>query len=130
LRVLLSKILFGKGRRHLASPSRCSFCGAAEDRVRKLIAGPAVHICADCVEMCNDILAESGETTASPPPVPAAVGGAGAGSVLAREVVFCSLCRLPAPRADGVVVVPDRGVLCRPCHDAVHLASWRPDGGP
>ncbi|QCU90093.1 ATP-dependent Clp protease ATP-binding subunit ClpX [Thiomicrorhabdus sediminis] len=36
----------------------CSFCGKEQDEVRKLIAGPSVYICDECVELCNDILHE------------------------------------------------------------------------
>jgi len=36
----------------------CSFCGKDQDHVRKLIAGPAVFICDECVELCNDIIEE------------------------------------------------------------------------
>ncbi|WP_019896292.1 ATP-dependent Clp protease ATP-binding subunit ClpX [Hydrogenovibrio halophilus] len=36
----------------------CSFCGKAQDEVKKLIAGPSVYICDECVELCNDILQE------------------------------------------------------------------------
>lgn len=36
----------------------CSFCGNAQDEVRKLIAGPSVYICDECVSLCNDILKE------------------------------------------------------------------------
>jgi len=36
----------------------CSFCGKSQDEVQKLIAGPAVYICDECVELCNEILAE------------------------------------------------------------------------
>jgi len=35
---------------------RCSFCGKSQDEVRKLIAGPDVHICDECVDLCNDII--------------------------------------------------------------------------
>lgn len=34
----------------------CSFCGKSQDEVKKLIAGPSVYICDECVELCNDIL--------------------------------------------------------------------------
>ena len=44
----------------------CSFCGKSQHEVRKLIAGPSVFICDECVELCNDIIREeledSGET--------------------------------------------------------------------
>ena len=42
----------------------CSFCGKSEREVRKLIAGPSVYICDECIGLCNDIIAdelESGE---------------------------------------------------------------------
>ncbi|WP_150046291.1 MULTISPECIES: ATP-dependent Clp protease ATP-binding subunit ClpX [Methylomonas] len=34
----------------------CSFCGKSQNEVRKLIAGPAVYVCDECVELCNDII--------------------------------------------------------------------------
>jgi ATP-dependent Clp protease ATP-binding subunit ClpX len=40
---------------------RCSFCGKSQDEVRKLIAGPTVFICDECVELCNDIIEEEWE---------------------------------------------------------------------
>ncbi len=46
-----------KSDRHL----RCSFCGKSRDEVRKLIAGPTVYICDECVNLCNDIIAEDWE---------------------------------------------------------------------
>lgn len=36
----------------------CSFCGKTQEEVKKLIAGPAVYICDECIELCNDIVAE------------------------------------------------------------------------
>ena len=41
----------------------CSFCGKSQDEVRKLIAGPSVYICDECVELCNDILREELQDT-------------------------------------------------------------------
>jgi ATP-dependent Clp protease ATP-binding subunit ClpX len=40
---------------------QCSFCGKSQDDVRKLIAGPTVYICDECIELCNDIIAEEWE---------------------------------------------------------------------
>src|SRR5580693_9058335 len=37
---------------------RCSFCGKTQDEVKKLVAGPTVYICNECVALCNDILKE------------------------------------------------------------------------
>ena len=36
----------------------CSFCGKVQDDVKKLIAGPSVYICNECVDLCNDIIEE------------------------------------------------------------------------
>lgn len=54
----------------------CSFCGKGEDQVRKLIAGPQVYICDECVQLCNEILEEEfeKESRASIPlPTPAEI---------------------------------------------------------
>ena len=37
---------------------KCSFCGKTQDQVRKLVAGPGVHICDECIELCNEIIEE------------------------------------------------------------------------
>ena len=37
---------------------KCSFCGKTQDQVKKLIAGPDVFICDECVDLCNEILDE------------------------------------------------------------------------
>ncbi|MBM4277871.1 MAG: ATP-dependent Clp protease ATP-binding subunit ClpX [Deltaproteobacteria bacterium] len=39
----------------------CSFCGKSQDEVRKLIAGPTVYICDECIQLCNEIIAEETE---------------------------------------------------------------------
>ena len=54
----------------------CSFCGKSQKEVKKLIAGPTVYICDECIELCNDIIAEeygreevSSQTSKVPKPV-------------------------------------------------------------
>lgn len=42
---------------------RCSFCGKSQKEVRKLIAGPSVYICDECIGLCNDIIAEEMDET-------------------------------------------------------------------
>ena len=37
---------------------RCSFCGKSQEEVKKLIAGPSVYICDECIELCNEIMVE------------------------------------------------------------------------
>ncbi|NQV86831.1 MAG: ATP-dependent Clp protease ATP-binding subunit ClpX [Woeseiaceae bacterium] len=55
----------------------CSFCGKSQHEVRKLIAGPSVFICDECVELCNDIIREeledTGETSHDKLPKPAEI---------------------------------------------------------
>ena len=56
----------------------CSFCGKSQEEVRKLIAGPTVYICDECIDLCNDIIAEECEqeeslTSTSAVPKPAEI---------------------------------------------------------
>src|SRR5690625_6277269 len=37
---------------------KCSFCGKSQDKVRKLVAGPGVYICDECIELCTEIVEE------------------------------------------------------------------------
>ncbi|KAB2321177.1 ATP-dependent Clp protease ATP-binding subunit ClpX [Betaproteobacteria bacterium SCN1] len=59
----------------------CSFCGKSQHEVRKLIAGPSVFICDECVELCNDIIreeiqqADSHKNTGSDLPTPHEISG-------------------------------------------------------
>ncbi|MEQ1583621.1 MAG: ClpX C4-type zinc finger protein, partial [Candidatus Nitrotoga sp.] len=43
----------------------CSFCGKSQHEVRKLIAGPSVFVCDECIELCNDIIREEVNSVAS-----------------------------------------------------------------
>ncbi len=57
---------------------QCSFCGKSQKEVKKLIAGPTVYICDECIGLCNDIIAEEVEreeslTTSAPLPKPAEI---------------------------------------------------------
>ena len=37
---------------------KCSFCGKSQKQVKKLIAGPGVYICDECIDLCNEIIEE------------------------------------------------------------------------
>ncbi|NJL36857.1 MAG: ATP-dependent protease ATP-binding subunit ClpX [Leptolyngbyaceae cyanobacterium RM2_2_4] len=50
---------------------KCSFCGKSQEQVRKLIAGPGVYICDECVDLCNEILDEELFDSSSAVPQPA-----------------------------------------------------------
>ncbi|MDD2586880.1 MAG: ATP-dependent Clp protease ATP-binding subunit ClpX [Syntrophomonadaceae bacterium] len=45
---------YGDEKGHL----KCSFCGKTQDQVKKLVAGPGVYICDECIELCNEIIEE------------------------------------------------------------------------
>ncbi|MDQ7849296.1 MAG: ATP-dependent Clp protease ATP-binding subunit ClpX, partial [Armatimonadota bacterium] len=51
---------------------KCSFCGKPQEQVRKLVAGPGVYICDECVELCNEIVEEelAGDEVAAPRATP------------------------------------------------------------
>ncbi|HEX8651183.1 MAG TPA: ATP-dependent Clp protease ATP-binding subunit ClpX, partial [Pyrinomonadaceae bacterium] len=51
---------------------RCSFCGKSQNEVKKLIAGPTVYICNECIDICNEIITDDqqAESVAARPPLP------------------------------------------------------------
>ncbi len=86
---------------------RCSFCSKDQYQLRRLVSGPDVNICEDCVEVCADIMADdrssSGAGADSDGPV--------VGSIVAAR---CSLCRTSTPATD-LITVDTRGALCESC---------------
>ncbi len=46
---------------------RCSFCGQSENEVKKLVAGPNVYICDQCVDICNRVMADAEVPSATAP---------------------------------------------------------------
>jgi len=67
----------------------CSFCGKSQKEVKKLIAGPTVYICDECIELCNDIIAEEagrdGEGEHSSVPKPKEINAGLDGYVIGQE---------------------------------------------
>jgi ATP-dependent Clp protease ATP-binding subunit ClpX len=61
------------------NPLYCSFCGKSQHEVRKLIAGPTVFICDECVELCMDIISEENKSSLTKSgddtPTPKAIAG-------------------------------------------------------
>ncbi len=39
-------------------PVTCSFCGKSQDQVKKIVAGPGVYICNECIDLCKEIIDE------------------------------------------------------------------------
>ena len=114
-------MIFGKKEAsQTASVMRCSFCNKADKDVRKLIAGPHVFICDECIQACNDILADdaraaSREEMPREPPGPAH-SSAGGGTV------SCVLCSLPILWEDALFV-HERGALCPGCVGEIEAAA-------
>lgn len=104
---------------------RCSFCNKSQRDVRKLIAGPEVQICDECLEICNGIVAEDkvlevGEK-AGPDAVPEV-------EAPLEAPVRCRLCQQLFPDS-ACVAFPDRGWVCQSCLDHLRLyleSSERP----
>ncbi len=75
---------------------RCSFCNKSQDQVRKLIAGPGVYICDECVELCNEILEEELYDGNTPPAAAPAASRRETPKKSSRSLP--SLAQLPKPR--------------------------------
>ena len=88
----------------------CSFCRKSQDQVRKLIAGPDVYICDECVDLCIDILERESvaESTTITTPL--------------HAIGSCALCKLPKDVME-LRMIGDQGVLCIECIDAVRGAA-------
>src|SRR5262249_50779728 len=102
--------------------NRCSFCNKLQDDVPKLIAGPEVFICDECVEVCNDIIADDDRwlaTQAGKQVSPRSDDGAAPWP----NTILCALCRERISVHEGVVLGGNRGILCGAGVDAVRDAS-------
>src|SRR5262245_297209 len=103
---------------------RCSFCNKHQRAVRKLIAGPAVYICDECVGICVDIIAEdrivedvearrrlaegrpASQSAAQPP----------------SDDAWCTLCGKVADLSEALVI-ESSAILCGLCVEAVASAA-------
>ena len=74
----------------------CSFCGKSQHEVRKLIAGPTVFICDECVELCMDIIREENKSSLVKSrdgvPTPMEI------CAVLDDYVICLLYTSPSPR--------------------------------
>ncbi len=93
---------------------QCSFCKKTQDEVRKLIAGPTVYICDECVQVCVDILAHervkadeqtTGGVGASPGPQP---------KTWLPSAAVCSFCG-GAVALETALLIENRTLLCGAC---------------
>lgn len=102
----------------------CSFCGKSQHEVRKLIAGPSVFVCDECVDLCNDIIREEiqeqeSETTSRKLPTPAEIKGTLDEYVIGQEsakkvlavAVYNHYKRLNYDKASGDVELSKSNIL-------------------
>ncbi len=92
---------------------RCSFCFKGQLDVKMVIAGPAVYICDECVNICNDILAKEKEIGLT-----GSIGSGAFGKSVTDALVRCRLCQTLYPKAE-CDAFPDRGWLCHGCLEVV-----------
>jgi|SRR5215470_11348637 len=112
------------GRRGKNEILRCSFCGKSQGKVKKLIAGPMVYICNECIEICNEILADDREYEQRHGPP----SGQGAPVLPAAEPrVPCSMCRTFVLMGEALPI-PERGQLCPDCKNAILAALGEAEG--
>ena len=123
--------MFGK-RRSKADPGTgdqklpCSFCKKTQDDVRKLIAGPAVFICDECVLVCVDIIADDARVERA---VSEQVEGVAQETPRWSASARCTLCRMPVVLAEALSV-ENRALLCRGCVAAVQAAAAQAEEAP
>jgi ClpX C4-type zinc finger len=90
----------------------CSFCSKEQNEVRKIIAGPAVHICDECVDLCGAILAnENIHETDKPMP----------DSTSER---LCGICMQPR-ESDELVFLPHAAYMCAGCLEQLDAVRER-----
>jgi NAD-dependent dihydropyrimidine dehydrogenase PreA subunit len=89
-----------------AQAPRCSFCNKSSDQVRKIIAGRTASICDECVEVCDDIVAD--EAT------PRSTGFGYGAPTKPITKIRCALCGQRTPYDDSVLTLR-QGALCATC---------------
>jgi len=107
---------------------RCSFCGKGREDVRKLIAGPTVFICNECVEVCLDILADDSTPDAdSQDSTESQRLRVKAAAIFPDRSVTCSVCG-KSGLTEEMLPIGSRGTLCGECADAIEdsLRQGRP----
>ena len=105
--------MFGRKKRSPSPPPgpvlRCSFCNKSARDVKKLIAGPNVQICDECVDICIDVLAEERKSEQKE-------------ELRLNASDWCAVCRMAVP-ADAMLEITGRGLLCPACVAAVQAAA-------
>lgn len=85
----------------------CSFCGKGAKEVGKLIDGPSVHICIECVNLCNDIVSHKTEDGDAETIAKTA-------SAKSKEDRLCGIC-MEARETDELIFLPHAAYMCAGC---------------
>lgn len=85
----------------------CSFCGKNQQEVRKVIAGPSVHICNECVNLCDEILVKENVKE-------------GESAVQSTEERLCGICMEPR-ETDELIFLPHAAYMCAGCLEDIQL---------
>jgi ClpX C4-type zinc finger len=104
---------------------QCSFCNKDEHEVRKLIAGPKVFICDECIEVCLDILNDyvrfaKAQALKDGKPANGIADTPGSGPAVIR--VMCVVCRRPILASEGLLIFQNRAALCFGCVGEIKAA--------
>ncbi|MDO8680001.1 MAG: ClpX C4-type zinc finger protein [Acidobacteriota bacterium] len=108
-------------------PLHCSFCNKTQNDVRKLIAGPAVYICDECIEVCVDIILDDDRPHLLKQDSVDGQHPSAIARLFADRADACRLCGAPVLFNESLPI-ENRGVLCGGCADAVEdaLANGTP----
>lgn len=100
-------------KKDMNNPLNCNFCGKSQKEVKKLIAGPGVYICDECIELCNDIIYEDS----------------------VKQVSKTNLDNVPKPQdikehLDNYVIGQDRAkkIISVAVHNHYKRLSYKPNG--
>lgn len=88
----------------------CSFCGKKQNEARKLIAGPAVHICDECVDLCKNIVVQEAETDQT--------------ETNSGENRLCGIC-MEARESDELIFLPHAAYMCAGCLEDLQIIRDR-----
>ena len=114
-------------KRLVGEPLRCSFCNKVENDVRKLIAGPSVFICDECVELCVEIIANDPRLQALSQDSTESQRRHATTATLPQNSAACCLCGKSASLTE-MLPVENRGLLCGECADVIEdaIAEGKP----
>lgn len=88
-----------------AKHAACSFCDKRQNEVRKLVAGPSVHICDGCIDLCKNILVEDLDNGES---------AAGKSAATTGEHRLCGIC-MEERESDELIFLPHAAYMCAGC---------------